>query len=144
MYLHSFSRTYLDTVNPQPATMFRSLSVCCKIPRLFILESQGNNKLTITECITRHLTLRNSSWYALIRSAEANRQNNLWGGEGISNGSWHYWPCHQPIKSIYGHNKMGLKCRNRIEFIEFISSFGICVFTDVYVGYLINIEYVKV
>ena len=38
---------------------------------------------------------------------------------------------------------MGLKCRNRTEFIEFISSFGICVFIDVYVVYIINIEYVK-
>ena len=39
---------------------------------------------------------------------------------------------------------MVLKCRNPTEFIEFISSFCVCVFVAVYVGQLINIEYVKV
>lgn len=61
IYLYSFCRTYLDTVNPQPATMFRSLSMFYKILWLLILESHGNNKLIIIECITtdiwRYLTL---------------------------------------------------------------------------------------
>lgn len=52
IFLHSFSRTYLHTVNPQPAIMFRSLSVSYKILGLFVLESQGNNNLIITESIT--------------------------------------------------------------------------------------------
>jgi hypothetical protein len=52
MYLYSFSRTLSRYSELQPATKFLSLSVCYKILWRFILESQGNNKLAITESIT--------------------------------------------------------------------------------------------